>query len=71
MDFTADGRQALTACEFSGQLVVWDVPCKKVLKTIPVPQTRSMPRMSSEPGWVSRSPGLVVASPHGWERTAA
>ena len=44
MDFTADGRQALTACEFSGQLVVWDVPCKKVLKTIPVPQTGSMPQ---------------------------
>jgi len=24
-----------------------------------------------EPGWVSRSPGLVVSSPHWWERTAA
>ena len=44
MDFTADGRQALTACEFSGGLVVWDVPRKKVLKTITVPQTGSMPQ---------------------------
>ncbi len=44
MDFTADGRQALTACEFSGQLVVWDVPRKRLLKTIPVPHTGSMPQ---------------------------
>jgi YVTN family beta-propeller protein len=31
MDFTADGRRALVSCEFSGQMVVIDVPREKVI----------------------------------------
>jgi YVTN family beta-propeller protein len=31
MDFTADGRRALASCEFSGQMVVIDVPREKVV----------------------------------------
>ena len=44
MDFTADGKQAVLACEFSGQLVRWDVAQKKVLGTLDLPNSRSMPQ---------------------------
>jgi YVTN family beta-propeller protein len=36
MDFTADGRRALASCEFSGQMVVIDVPGEKVLGHLPL-----------------------------------
>jgi YVTN family beta-propeller protein len=31
MDFTADGRRALVSCEFSGKMVVIDIPREKVI----------------------------------------
>jgi YVTN family beta-propeller protein len=34
MDFTADGRYALASCEFSGQMVVVDVPHERVIKHV-------------------------------------
>jgi YVTN family beta-propeller protein len=36
MDFTADGRRALASCEFSGQMVVIDVPREKVVGHLPL-----------------------------------
>jgi YVTN family beta-propeller protein len=36
MDFTADGRLALVSCEFSGQMVVVDIPHERVVKYIPL-----------------------------------
>ena len=34
MDFTADGRYALASCEFSGQMVVVDIPNQRVIKHV-------------------------------------
>ncbi|HEU0316410.1 MAG TPA: hypothetical protein VFR49_03715, partial [Solirubrobacteraceae bacterium] len=36
MDYTFDGRYALVSCEFSGGLVVVDLPREKVVKSIPL-----------------------------------
>src|SRR6476619_5596556 len=36
MDFTADGREALVSCEFSGRAIVIDLEHPRVLKTIPL-----------------------------------
>jgi len=37
MDFTADGRELLASCEFSGRMVVVDVPRERVVRTIVLP----------------------------------
>jgi DNA-binding beta-propeller fold protein YncE len=37
MDFTANGRQLLASCEFSGQMIVVDVAREKVVRTIDLP----------------------------------
>jgi YVTN family beta-propeller protein len=36
MDFTANGRLALVSCEFSGQMVVIDIPRERVVKYVPL-----------------------------------
>jgi YVTN family beta-propeller protein len=38
-DFTANGRLMLASCEFSGRMIVVDVPRRKLLKTIPLRAT--------------------------------
>jgi YVTN family beta-propeller protein len=37
MDFTADGRQMIASCEFSGELIKVDVESRKVLGILPLP----------------------------------
>jgi YVTN family beta-propeller protein len=37
MDFSADGRDLLASCEFSGQMIVVDVAHERVLRTIDLP----------------------------------
>jgi YVTN family beta-propeller protein len=41
MDFTADGRYALASCEFSGQMVLVDIPREQVVRTIDLPDGRA------------------------------
>jgi DNA-binding beta-propeller fold protein YncE len=35
-DFTADGRLMLASCEFSGRMILVDVPSQRLLRTIPL-----------------------------------
>ncbi|HEV8463065.1 MAG TPA: hypothetical protein VGQ38_20430 [Gaiellaceae bacterium] len=44
MDFTADGTKALVSCEFSGQMLVLDVPHQRVLKVFPIGRGNGMPQ---------------------------
>jgi DNA-binding beta-propeller fold protein YncE len=44
MDFTADGTTALVSCEFSGQMLVFDVTDQRVLKTFPIDHGHGMPQ---------------------------
>jgi DNA-binding beta-propeller fold protein YncE len=44
MDFTADGRYLLASCEFSGQMLVVDVPRERVVRVIRLPHSGAMPQ---------------------------
>jgi hypothetical protein len=44
LDFTADGSRLLASCEFSGDLVVVDVACQRVVRTVRLPFPGSMPQ---------------------------
>ena len=44
MDFTADGTKALVSCEFSGQMLVVDIPHQRVLKVFPIGRGNGMPQ---------------------------
>jgi YVTN family beta-propeller protein len=51
LDFTADGRQAVASCEFSGRLLRIDIGARKVVKTLTLGKAMSAPMPSPGAGY--------------------
>jgi YVTN family beta-propeller protein len=73
MDFTADGSKALVSCEFTGQLLVLDIPNERVVRTLALAGGHSMPQdvKLSPDGRVfyvadNLAAGVWIVSAHTW-----